>query len=329
MRELEITIKNLKLKSPLMTASGTSGHSGAEIDRLLVSQTTKASLGAFVTKGITLQPRLGNPEFRVVETRTGLLNSIGLQNQGVEFFVQKELPGLLNFELPIIVNISGSTAEEYAKVAAYLSENDTCEIISGIEINVSCPNLEKGGVAFGTDPKEVHRIVKAVKKHTDPRILIITKLTPNVTDITIPARAAIQAGTDILSMINTLRGMAIDVDTFKPLLGNKTGGTGGLSGPAIKPVGVFMVYECFRNIPECYNRDIPIIGIGGVSNWRDALEYIMAGATAVGVGTAWFVDPHVFAKIHTSIRAYVERRGVKISDLVGKAHENNIDPIRC
>lgn len=324
MKELEITIKNLKLKTPLMTASGTSGHSGAELDRLLVSQRTKASLGAFVTKGITLQPRLGNPEFRVVETRTGLLNSIGLQNQGVEFFVQNELPGLLNFGLPIIVNISGSTADEYAEVASYLSENDTCEIISGIEINVSCPNLEKGGVAFGTDPKEVHRIVKAVRRRTDPRILIITKLTPNVTDITIPARAAIQAGTDILSMINTLRGMAIDVDTFKPLLGNKTGG---LSGPAIKPVGVLMVYECFRSIPECHNREIPIIGIGGISNWRDVLEYIMAGATAVGIGTAWFVNPHIFARIHTGIQAYVESRGVRISDLVGVAHENNIDPI--
>jgi dihydroorotate dehydrogenase (NAD+) catalytic subunit len=322
MKELEITIKNLKLKSPLMTASGTSGHSGAEMDRLLVSQITKASLGAFVTKGITIQPRSGNPEVRVVETRTGLLNSIGLQNQGVEFFVQNELPGLLNFGLPIIVNISGSTAEEYAKVAGYLSENDTFEIISGIEINVSCPNLEKGGVAFGTDPKEVHRIVKAVKKSADPRILIITKLTPNVTDITVPARAAIQAGTDILSMINTLRGMAINVDTFKPLLGNKTGG---LSGPAIKPVGVLMVYECFRNIPECFNRDVPIIGIGGISNWRDALEYIMAGATAVGVGTAWFVNPHVFANIHKGLRGYVVRRRLCISDLIGVAHTN--DPI--
>lgn len=324
MKELEIRIKNLKLKSPLMTASGTSGHSGAEMDRLSVSQITKACLGAFVTKGITIQPRSGNPEFRVVETRTGLLNSIGLQNQGVEFFVQKELPGLLNFELPIIVNISGSIAEEYAKVAAYLSENDTFEIINGIEINVSCPNLEKGGVAFGTDPKEVHRIVKAVKKSADPRILIITKLTPNVTDITVPARAAIQAGTDILSMINTLRGMAINIDTFKPLLGNKTGG---LSGPAIKPVGVLMVYECFRNIPECFNREVPIIGIGGISNWRDALEYIMAGATAVGVGTAWFVNPHVFANIHRGLRGYVMRRRLCISDLIGVAHTN--DPIQC
>ena len=326
MKELITTIKNLTLQSPLLTASGTSGHSGEEMDRLQNSEETKTSLGAFVTKGITIQPREGNPELRVVETRTGLLNSIGLQNQGVEFFVHKELPGLWNFDLPIFVNISGSTADEYAKVASYLSGNDTREIISGIEINVSCPNLEKGGVAFGTDPEEVYRIVSAVKRSIDSRILIITKLTPNITDITLPAKAAIEAGTDILSMINTLRGMAINVDTHKPLLGSTTGG---LSGPAIKPVGVFMVYECFRSIRECYNRDIPIIGIGGISNWRDALEYIMAGATAVGIGTASFVNPYVFAEIYTGIRAYVKRKGVKISDLIGIVHEAKGAQIRC
>lgn len=318
MKELETMIKNLNLKSPLMTASGTSGHGGGEIDRLQASEKIKASLGAFVTKGITLEPRLGNPEFRVIETRSGLLNSIGLQNQGVKFFVQNELPGLLNFDLPIIVNISGSTAEEYIRIASHLSENDTCEIISGIEINVSCPNLEKGGVAFGTEPMEVHRIVKNVRKHTDQRILIITKLTPNVTDITIPARAAIAGGTDALSMINTLRGMAINVDTHRPSLGNKTGG---LSGPAIKPIGVFMVYECFGKIPECKNRQVPIIGIGGISTWQDALEYIMAGATAVGIGTAWFINQAVFSEIHDGLKEYLIKKGEKVSDLIGKAHE--------
>lgn len=326
MNELITTIKNLTLKSPLLTASGTSGHSGEEMDRLQYSEETKTSLGAFVTKGITIQPRTGNPELRVVETRTGLLNSIGLQNQGVEFFVREELPVLWNFDLPIIVNISGSTADEYSEVASYLSENDTREIISGIEINVSCPNLEEGGVAFGTDPEQVLRIVNAVKRNIDSRILIITKLTPNVTDITLPARAAIEAGTDILSMINTLRGMAINVDTHEFFLGNKTGG---LSGPAIKPVGVFMVYECFRNIRECYDGDIPIIGIGGISNWRDALEYIMAGATAVGIGTASFVNPRVFAEIYTGIGDYVKKNRVKISDLIGIVHEEKGAQIRC
>ncbi len=248
MKELEVQIGNLRLKSPLMTAAGTSGHSGEEMDKLAISHQTKACLGAFVTKGITLEPREGNPEFRVVETRTGLLNSIGLQNRGVKFFMERELPVLLNFELPIIVNISGSTVDEFSEVAAYLSNHDLCEIISGIEINVSCPNIKQGGVVFGTDPKQVQRIVKAVRKRTDSRILVTTKLTPNVTDITLPARAAIEGGTDALSMINTVRGMAINVDTREPLLGNKTGG---LSGPAIKPFGVFMDYECVGKIRQC------------------------------------------------------------------------------
>lgn len=317
MKKLEVYLGSLRLKSPILTASGTSGHSGEEMGRLATSGRTKAALGAFVTKGITSEPRPGNPEFRVVETRTGLLNSIGLQNKGVKFFVEKELPGLLNFELPVIVNISGSTVDQFADVAFHLSNHDACEAISGIEINVSCPNIEKGGVLFGTDPKQVQRIVKAVKKRIDPRILVITKLTPNVTDITLPARAAIEGGTDALSMINTLRGMAINVDTGRPLLGNITGG---LSGPAIKPVGVFMVYDCFQKINQCRSREVPIIGIGGISTWRDALEYIMAGATAVGVGTASFVNPYVFKDIYDGIRHFVQKRGVNISDLIGKAH---------
>ncbi len=277
-----------------------------------------ACLGAFVTKGVTLRPRTGNPEFRIVETRTGLLNSIGLQNEGVRVFVEKRLSGLLNFHLPIIVNISGTTINEFGEVAAYLSDGDLNHVISGIEINVSCPNMEKGEVVFGTDPKIVRRIVKSVKDKIDSRLLLITKLTPNVTDITLAARAAIDGGTDALSMINTLRGMAINVDTCEPCLGNITGG---LSGPAIKPVGVFMVYECFRKIPECNKREIPIIGIGGISNWADALEYIMAGATAVGIGTAWFVNPDIFRTIYSGIETYVKKHRVNVSDLIGKVHE--------
>ena len=317
MESLQVTIRQLRLKSPLMTASGTSGHSN-EIERLQNYPETLACLGAFVTKGVTLRPRMGNPEFRIVETRAGLLNSIGLQNEGVRLFVEKGLPGLLNFHLPIIVNISGATIDEFGEVAAYLSDSDLNHVISGIEINVSCPNMEKGGVVFGTDPKMVRRIVKTVKDKIDSRLLLITKLTPNVTDITLPARAAIDGGTDALSMINTLRGMAINVDTCEPCLGNITGG---LSGPAIKPVGVFMVYECFRKIPECNKREIPIIGIGGVSNWADGLEYIMAGATAVGIGTSWFVNPDIFQTIYSGVETYVKKRGVNISDLIGKVHE--------
>jgi len=317
MKSLQVQINNLQLKSPLMTASGTSGH-GDGTAVLKNSSRIISSLGAFVTKGVTLEPREGNPEFRIIETRTGIINSIGLQNNGVEVFVKHELPDFLNVDLPIIVNIAANTVEEFGKLASYLSDNDLSQIIKGIEINVSCPNVKKGGMAFGVDPKQVERIVKAVKKNIDSRMIVITKLTPNVTDITIPARAAIEGGADALSMINTLRAMAIDVNTGKPYLGNKTGG---LSGPAIKPVGVFMVYECFDKIPECNSRKVPIIGIGGITTWRDVLEYIMAGATAVGIGTAWFVNQDVFSRIHDGIKKYVYEKNKNISDLIGKAHE--------
>ncbi|MBW1897881.1 MAG: dihydroorotate dehydrogenase, partial [Deltaproteobacteria bacterium] len=172
--------------------------------------------------------------------------------------------------------------------------------------------------SFGTDPKLVERIVKTVKKRVDPSILIITKLTPNITDITLPAKAAIAGGTDALSMINTIRGMAISIDTWEPLLGNVVGG---LSGPAIKPVGLLMVYECFKKIPECSSRQIPIIGIGGISNWRDVIEYILAGATATGIGTSWFVNPDVFIEIHSGIKTYLKKKKVGVVDLIGKIHE--------
>jgi dihydroorotate dehydrogenase (NAD+) catalytic subunit len=215
------------------------------------------------------------------------------------------------------VNISAGTIEEFGELAAYLTDNDVNGIISGIEINVSCPNLGEHGTIFGTNPKAVERVVKTVKKRVGDKVLVITKLTPNVTDITEPAKAAIVGGTDVLSMINTIRGMAIDVETGRPFLGNKVGG---LSGPAIKPVGVFMVYECFSKIPECKNKSIPIIGIGGISSWRDALEYIMAGATAVGVGTAWFVNFHIFEEIVKGINVYLEKNNTTIEKLVGKAN---------
>jgi dihydroorotate dehydrogenase (NAD+) catalytic subunit len=317
MKLLQVSIRNIKLKSPLMTASGTSGH-GNGTAVLKNSPKIISSLGAFVTKGVTLEPREGNPEFRIVETQTGIINSIGLQNNGVKFFVKKELPEFLNINLPLIVNIAANTEEEFGKLASYLSENDLSQIIRGIEINVSCPNVQKGGIAFGVDPRQVERIVKTVKNNIDSRIIVITKLTPNVTDITLPARAAIDGGTDALSMINTLRAMAIDITTGRPYLGNKTGG---LSGPAIKPVGVFMVYECFGKIPECTSRKVPIIGIGGILTWEDALEYVMAGATAVGIGTAWFVNQDIFCGIHDGIKKYVDENKKSISGLVGKAHE--------
>lgn len=314
---MQVRINNITMKSPLMTASGTSGHAN-EIEILEKSGQILNSLGAFVTKGVTLEPKEGNREFRIAETRTGILNSIGLQNEGVKYFIQHEVHHLLNFDLPIFVNISADSIEGFGDLAAYLSEHDSARIITGLEINVSCPNIKKGGTAFGTDPELVERIVRMVKGRIDSRMLVITKLTPNVTDITIPARAAIQGGTDVLSMINTVRGMAIDIETRKPLLGNIIGG---LSGPAIKPVGLFMVYDCFRKIPECRSGEVPIIGIGGISRWQDVVEYILAGASAVGIGTSWFVNPDVFKEIHQGLKAYLSRTKCLISELIGKAHD--------
>jgi len=299
-----------------MTASGTAGH-GDELTILDNYQEILGSLGAFVTKGITLKPRKGNPKIRVIETRTGLLNSIGLQNAGVKVFLKDELPLTLQYKLPIIVNISADTIEEFGELAAYLIDNDVNGIISGIEINVSCPNLGEHGTIFGTNSKAVERVVKSVKKRVGDKVVVITKLTPNVTDITEPAKAAIEGGTDVLSMINTLRGMAIDIETRRPFLGNKVGG---LSGPAIKPVGVYMVYDCFGRIPECKSKRVPIIGIGGISTWKDALEYIMAGATAVGIGTAWFVNTNIFEEIIKGMGDYIDKKNTTIDKLVGSAH---------
>ena len=315
---LEVKIKNIHMQTPLTTASGTSGSSD-ELEKLDNVRSTLDSLGAFVTKGVTLNAKRGNPEPRVIETRTGLLNSIGLQNSGVKVFIQKELPRLLRYKIPIIVNISAGSVDDFGKLAAYLSENDVNRIISGVEINVSCPNIHEGGVAFGINPKLVERIVKKVKKNIDSRITVITKLTPNVTDITMPAKAAIAGGTDALSMINTLRGMAIDIENKKPFLANEYGG---LSGPAIKPVGVFMVFECFKKISECRSGKIPIIGIGGISCWRDVIEYIMAGATAVGIGTAWFVDNKIFIEVLNDIRRYLKYQNTTIMKLVGIGHKS-------
>lgn len=315
-KSLSTNIGKLRLRTPLMTASGTSGSS-SEVESLRESKNVLESLGAFVTKGVTLKPRSGNPEYRVVEVRTGLLNSIGLQNNGAKVFIREELPRLTTYEVPVIVNISAGSVQEFGKLACYLSENDRNEIISGIEINVSCPNISEGGLSFGTNPRLVERIVRIVKKNISPRITVITKLTPNVTDITLPAKAAIAGGSDALSMINTIRAMAIDIENKKPFLG---GTTGGLSGPAIKPVGVFMVFDCFRRIPECLSRKVPIIGIGGISCWEDAIEYIMAGASALGIGTAWFVNTRVFVDVANGLREYLRKESKTLEDLIGCVH---------
>jgi len=215
--------------------------------------------------------------------------------------------------LPVIVNISAGSPKEFGELAEYLTKHDRYNLISGLEINVSCPNIREGGKAFGASPSLVKKIVAAVKRKANGRFLI-TKLTPNVTDIIGPATAAIKGGTDAISMINTLRGMAINTQTGEPLLGNITGG---LSGPAIKPVGVFFVHQCFKNIEECYNKTVPIVGIGGITNANDALEYIMAGASAVGIGTHFFVNTRVFEETKKGIERFLIAKDKTLSDIIG------------
>ena len=338
-RRLETTIGQLRLRSPLLTASGTAG-SADELAGFNNAAATAATLGAFVTKGVTLAPRQGNPEPRIIETRAGILNSIGLQNKGAARFLSEDLPKLvaavcdrrnplrkrpdgahrapLQSGLPIIVNISANTVEEYGALAGQLLAGDAGQI-AGLEINVSCPNIKEGGVSFGIDPCAIEKIVAGVKAAV-PRgrtVTIITKLTPNITDITVPAKAAIAAGTDALSMINTLRGVAIDIRSQKPHFANVSAG---LSGPAVKPIGLCMVWDCFAKIPECRSRKVPIIGIGGISTWQDTVEYLLAGAAAVQVGTAWFMYPDVFVEMQKGLRKYLDRQKMSVTELVGKAH---------
>ncbi len=277
-----------------MTASGTFGY-GEEYAEFM----DLGRLGAVVVKGLSLQPREGNPPPRVVETAAGMLNAIGLQNIGIEAFVREKLPFLRQFDTAVIANFFGDSVEEYAAAAERLS---SVEGIHGLEMNISCPNKQAGWCIFGTDPRVTFQVVSAVRKATT--LPLIVKLSPNVTDITIMARAAEDAGADALSLINTLTGMAIDIRIRKPRLGNVTGG---LSGPAIKPVAVKMVYEASRAV------GIPVIGMGGIMNGDDAAEFLIAGASAVAVGTASFVRPTAAVEILDGIIAYMERE--KIEDI--------------
>jgi len=313
---LSVRIKNILLKAPLLTSSGTSG-SKDEINLLANRNKILGSLGAFVTKGVSINKSLGNMEPRIVEVRSGILNSIGLQNKGVRKFFEEDVPELRKYEIPIIVNISAGTIAEFGELAEIIKNIDKNNTINGLEINVSCPNIKKGGAAFGSDPKLVEQVVKEIKSKVQDSLCIITKLSPNVTDIVQIATSAINGGTDALSMINTLRGMAIDIDNMKPILGNQTGG---LSGPCIKPVGLYMVYECFRRIPECKRKEIPIIGIGGISNFNDVMEYIMAGATSVGIGTQWFINNKIFEEIHKKLTEYINKNNQTVYNLIGKAN---------
>ena len=294
----EVRIGNCTLRNPVIAASGTFGYGEEYAD---IVDLTK--IGAVVTKGITLEPRKGNPPPRIVETASGMLNAIGLQNVGVHKFVEEKLPFYRDHDVPCIVNIAGKTPEEYGERAGVL---DSADGVCAIEVNVSCPNVDSG-LHFGVDPKALSQVVEKVKKATD--LTTIIKLSPNVTDITEMAKAAVKAGADVLSLINTLVGMAVDVRTRRPKIANITGG---LSGPAIKPVGIRMVYAVAKAV------DVPLIGMGGILNAEDAIEYMIVGSTAIQVGTAIFYDPSVLEEIPKGIERYLEENGIDdINEIIG------------
>jgi dihydroorotate dehydrogenase (NAD+) catalytic subunit len=296
---MAVSLGRLKLKNPVMTASGTFGYGEEYADYVDLNQ-----LGAIVVKGLSLKPRLGNPPPRIMETAGGMLNAVGLQNIGVEAFIEEKLPFLRQFDTKVIANIYGESYDEYKKVAKKLS---SAKGVHALEVNVSCPNVQKGGLSFGSGPKTAAAVTRKVKEATD--LPIIVKLTPNVTDIAAVAEAVEKAGADAISLINTLKGMSVDIVTRKPHLKNVTGG---LSGPAIKPVALRMVWEVLQKV------SIPVIGIGGIMNAEDALEFLMLGAKAVQVGTANFINPRATLDVIAGIEKYLQINNIKnINQIIG------------
>jgi dihydroorotate dehydrogenase (NAD+) catalytic subunit len=299
---LEVEVGGIRMKNPVMTASGTFGY-GEEFSPFIDLD----KLGAIVLKGITLKPKRGNPPPRIIETPSGILNAIGLQNVGVEVLINKKLPYLQKFTTPIIINISGDTIEEYVELARKLDDISQEKGIAGLEINISCPNVQKGGIVWGTEAQLTYKVVNNIRKVTT--LPLIVKLSPNVTDIKVIAQAAEEAGADVLSLINTLVGMAVDVSLRRPKLANISGG---LSGPAVKPVALWMVWQVFQTV------NIPIIGMGGIMKAQDALEFIIAGARAVSIGTANLVNPKAAIEIIKGIEKYLVENKIKdINELVG------------
>lgn len=294
----KVNLAGVELKNPVMTASGTFG-SGEEYSEFVDLN----RLGAVVTKGVANVPWPGNPTPRIAEVYGGMLNAIGLQNPGIEVFAKLDIPFLKKYDTKIIVNVCGKTTEDYIEVVERLAD----EPVDMLEINISCPNVKEGGIAFGQDPKAVEAITREVKKYA--RQPVIMKLSPNVTDITVMAKAAEAGGADVLSLINTLTGMKIDINRRAFAIANKTGG---MSGPAVKPVAVRMVYQVANAV------SVPIIGMGGIATAEDALEFIMAGATAVSVGTANFYNPYATVQIAEGIERFMEQQGVAdIKELIG------------
>ncbi len=300
--ELEVQLGPLRLRNPICTASGTFGYGLEFTDFVDLSR-----LGGICTKGLSLQPHAGNPPPRICETPAGMLNAIGLQNVGIAVFLREKLPMLRELHATVIANVWGDVEEDYVAVVRALEE---AEGLAGIELNISCPNVEKGGMLFGNSPQATASLVARVRAATRRPLLV--KLSPNAPDIVLSARAAHESGADVLSLVNTFVGMAIDPETAKPRL---SFGTGGLSGPAIRPLAVRMVYQVARALPG-----VPLMGVGGISELSDVLEFLAAGATAVQVGTANFKDPGVSGRLVEELAAYCAERGTSVKDLVGRAH---------
>ncbi|MCX5842530.1 MAG: dihydroorotate dehydrogenase [Deltaproteobacteria bacterium] len=293
----------LTIKNPVMAASGTFGYGEEYAPYYDINR-----LGAVIVKGVSLEPRAGNPPPRIMETPCGMLNAIGLENPGVKIFIKEKLPFLRQYNVAVIVNVFGETLDEYKQVVEMVSET---EGVHGLEINISCPNVKKGGIVFGTDPDMAYEITKEVKSLTDLPVLV--KLTPNVTDICVIAESVQAAGADAISLINTLTGMSVDIEQRIPHLANITGG---LSGPAIKPIALRMVWQVAKKVT------VPVIGVGGITSARDAMEFLMVGASAVQVGTAHFINPHAAVGIVDGMEKYFMEHDIRdVNEFIGTLHE--------
>jgi dihydroorotate dehydrogenase (NAD+) catalytic subunit len=302
--DISVDFAGLKLSNPVFTASGTCGYADE-----LADFTDIYALGGFITKSITVKPRAGNAVPRVVETNAGMLNAIGLANVGLEKFIAEKVPLLRNMSGAIFVNVAGETIEEYVSVIRALASEDA---IAGFELNISCPNVQKGGIAFGTDPEQVREVTRAAKEACGGKVLMV-KLSPSVTNISVTARAAVEGGANALSLVNTFTAMVVDIETRKPVLANRTGG---LSGPAIKPIAVYLVNKVYNEAAK--DAGIPILGGGGIRTASDAIEFMIAGASAVSVGTATFIDPRCTVKIIEGIEKYCARKQItNLRELVG------------
>jgi len=302
--DISVNFAELRLANPVFTASGTCGYGDELADFMDVN-----ALGGFITKSITLKPRRGNRTPRIVETDSGMLNAIGLANVGLDRFLAEKLPIIEEMTVPVFVNVAGEKIEEYVAVVERLAQE---KAIAGFELNISCPNVAKGGISFGRDPSQVTEVTAAIRKAAGKKLLIV-KLSPNVTDISTTARAAVEAGADALSLINTFTAMVIDIETRRPVLANRTGG---LSGPAIKPIAVYLVSKVYSEVTK--SAGVPILGLGGIRTAADAVEFLIAGASAVAIGTASFIQPDTAIRVIDGIREYCTRHNISnLTDLIG------------